>query len=839
MRGIFQVPPALSTKSPVMDSPAKQTGGSSSLVVSAQIPFGDNKLPAPNLRPLHRAKTRHFGAPAPWDEEKDDDAIHHQKFRLADLEIDEESICSGLDCHRRFKVKEGYEMKDLPKFNDLTRYDIDEGQEMRLWRFEVGRLVAAVKSERPVLLEGPSEWYGLADSDGYNRMHIMATTMKYALDVCVHDNELVLLEHQPLMMGKESFAGSYRNLIRDFDPDEGAIRYDKQIKLTKNNDEAYHSLVNYVTATLARVLIRTVTGKFWAENCIATVAKFASKLKVLAHDLPSAVSRSIDAQKDLKARLGELYSSEPDPLLARAAEIGRRERGETDDIDLMDMSGARYFMVVDSFSSGIIGLLSSSIRHLRWDEEVEQTADLFETSTVIYHSGFRQQMIHLCQERDGAIGTGADANITRCAGMIFDVCREIWSEIPSVEGPAGEHTTLIWNWTGLTSSGKLLPSMPGSKAWVSMKDVINGFVPYIVFCGNAPDMLSQMGRTVIHFSDPTNPPKFFSHQPCLAAARLRTTQYEHGRRETSLPRHIKFQNVYDTAMAQEGALAGIQGDPAAPAAVALRKRYCETREKYHRAMDQVESWVVDEYAVIITSLWYSYIVLAVVGILIGGGVALLAVEDRIGGVDPSNLTVLVWTAAGFLMIYFKSRRVENWPWRDFLQGRVVCRSVSEVQAVTKIDPQDLMAVLLRFESRVNLKKCGPYRVLFSRSSNDGFSIDVPPTNETAMAGGRIFVGVDSPNGPALVGLEARTREGYTSLDQIDSKKGGEGWICRDFVDPASYPMPTAKGTDASGSEEDANMKGGSNEMLPLYPLCNNSLTWHKVKGVFVERALFC
>ncbi|KAK4449795.1 hypothetical protein QBC34DRAFT_403998 [Podospora aff. communis PSN243] len=819
-----------------MDSPAKQTGGSS-LVVSTEIP-GDNTTPATNLRPpLHRVKTVHFGAQAPWDEQKNDDITHDQVFRLVDLEIDEESICSGLDCHRRFKVKEGYEMKDLPKFNDLTRYDIEEAQEMRLWNFEVGRLVAAVKSERPVLLEGPPEWYGPADSDGYNRMHIMATTMRYALDVCVHDNELLLLEHQPFLMSRDSFAGSYRNLIRDFDPDEGVIRYDKQIKLIKNNDEAYHSLVNYVTATLARVLTRTVTGKFWVENCIATVAKFASKLKVLGHDLPSAVSRTMEAQNDVNARLGELYPSEPNPLLARAAESGKRARGDTGDIDLMDTSGARYFLVVDSFSSGIVSLLSSSIKHLHWDEEVEQTADLFETSTVIYHSGFRQQMIHLCQERDGAIGAGADVNMTRCAGMIFDVCREIWSEMPSVEGPVGEHTTLIWNWTGLTRTGDLLPSVPGSKTWVSMKDVISGFVPYIVFCGNAPDILSHMGRAIIHFSDPTNPPKFFNHQACLAAARIRTTQYEKRRRQTLMPRNIKFQNVYDTAMAQEGALAGIQGDPTGPAAEALRRRHRETREKYRRAIDQVESWVLDECTVIITSLWYSYIVLAVVGILVGGGVALLAAEDRIVGVDPSNLTVLVWTAAGFLMVYFKSRRVENWPWRDFLQGRVVCRSVSEVHAVTKIDPQDLMAVLLRFEPRVNLQKSGPFRALFLRLSDGGFSIDVPPTVDAATAGGRIFVGVDSPNGPALVSLEARARESYTSHDQNDSKKDGVGLLCRDFVDPASYPMPAAKGADASGSEDGA--RSGSNELLPLYPLCTNASSWHKVKGVFVERALFC
>lgn len=82
-------------------------------------------------------------------------------------------------------------------------------------------------------------------------------------------------------------------------------------------------------------------------------------------------------------------------------------------------------------------------------------------------------------------------------------------------------------------------------------------------------------------------------------------------------------------------------------------------------MDEVEKWVIDERSIIITSLWYTWIVLAAVGMLVCGGVAIIAVEDRLSGVDLSNLFVLVWTAAGFLMVYFKSIRVENWPWRDF------------------------------------------------------------------------------------------------------------------------------------------------------------------------------
>jgi len=778
-------------------------------------------------RPLRRAKTVRIGVHGPWLGDDRDDTIHTERFRLADLDIDEESIFSGLDCHLRFKVKEGYEMRDLPKFNDLTLYDVSEEQEMNLWKLEVRRLVAAVKSEAPVLLEGPEEWYGSADSEGYNRLHVLATAMKHALDICVHDNELVMLEHRPSMMSGDTFALSYRNLMRNFDPDEGTVRFDKQMKLASHNDEAYHALINYLTATMACVLVRTIRGKFWAENCLSTLAKFASKLKVVAQDLPAAVSRTIEAQNDLNVRLGQI-SSRMNNLLARVAEAGKG-KDEDENIAMEDNSGARYFNVVYMFNAGITTMLSGCAAQLRWDEEVEQTADLFETSAVIYDTGFRGSRTLLCQERDGAIAAGSTRNMILCAGAVFDVCREIWSSLPSTEYPVGDRTTLVWNWTVLDHTGALDASAPGRKTWTMMRDVIGCLVPYSMLCGYVPSGISGFARAAMHVSDPTNPAKFFRQKPCLTAARLRTSQFEENSASRAARAHghpQRFQNVYDTPMAVEGALAGIECDTPAAQAEALRQRYRNTREKYAKAIAEVDKWVVDEGSVIVTSVWYSYIVLAAVGILICGGVALVAVQDRIGGVDPSNLTVLVWTAAGFVMIYFKSRRVENWPWRDFLQGRVVCRSVSELHAVTKVDKQVLLAVLMRYEVQVILNKCGPFRGLFDRKDGGGFSIDVPPLNETARAGGHIFIGVDTAQGPALVDLEAHSRAPLTTVEVGDNRKGGETYICRDFLDPGMYE------TGVSTGEE-------STESLPIYPICTNAISWNHVKGVFVERAQFC
>lgn len=137
-----------------------------------------------------------------------------------------------------------------------------------------------------------------------------------------------------------------------------------------------------------------------------------------------------------------------------------------------------------------------------------------------------------------------------------------------------------------------------------------------------------------------------------------------------------------------------------------------------------------------------------------------------------------------------------------------------------------------------LGKCGPFRGIFVRKEDDGFSIDVPPTTMTAVAGGNIFVRILSVLGPALVGLEAKNRELYRSVSPQGGTKGGTWYICRDFIDPAQYQIALAAEEEGEEGKEGEAVGRTVTESLPLCPLCSNALSWYRVEGVFVEKALF-
>ncbi|KAF5968668.1 hypothetical protein FCOIX_11276 [Fusarium coicis] len=773
-------------------------------------------------RPLRRQGTAHlalstrstFSTPlgrcneANKQKIEEDDEVQLGKFRLEDLNIDVTQIIRSLRSDLHFPVKEGYAMEDLPKFDDLTRYGITEDKERDLWEFEVHRLKDAASSVEPPLLEGDPVWFGQADTSGYNCLHRLAMQVSYAVDICIHDNELVMLEHEPRLANDTSYDIAHRRICRIFDQDQGSIRYKRRIKIDSHNDEALHALLNYITAVLARLLMRSMNGKLWVDNCITVLAKFAAKCKIVGVDLPTAFEKTLQAHKDCQYRIAHesdvrgaqnvveaIVSKSDDDRLAK------QQKALQEDIDT---SGARYFLEMDTFRHFISMLIESANVDLKWNEESEQKADIFETSTVIYHTGFDGKRTQLCQERDGNIGAASDQRAIDFAGVAFQIGLEIWEYLRQFDDrEAPSYTTVTWSRKFFSESESTsrdtIKSHDTQVQLGNMKEIIGAMVPYMMYCGSFASALSTFANVVMTISDPSTPVRYYRQEPYLTTARINTSEYKRLRppKSTGLAR-----NVFETDMAKKARC----GKPNNQ----LRKKKSEVGQH----------WTIDEKAVIIQHGWYSYITLGVCAFMIAGGVAVIAIGEKARGVDPSNLTALAWAAAGFAMVFFKSLRVQDWPWRDFLRGRVVCRSVSEVVSVTRMHPQDLIAILLRMESRNVLHTRGPFNTLFSRKADDGFSIDIPLLTNTVIDGGYIFIRVDSNAGPALVALRTSNAGIYHSISQKDGLEDGEGFVCRDLI-------------DATGLEV-----RGHDKPLPFYAISTNDLRWNRVRGIFTEEAWF-
>ncbi|EXJ91829.1 hypothetical protein A1O3_00379 [Capronia epimyces CBS 606.96] len=180
--------------------------------------------------------------------------------------------------------------------------------------------------------------------------------------------------------------------------------------------------------------------------------------------------------------------------------------------------------------------------------------------------------------------------------------------------------------------------------------------------------------------------------------------------------------------------------------------------RYELDKRQMDTWETSEEAVTIQVKTYARSIMGIAAFIVCGGMSVpFAVGSRIRGVDPFQITTFAWVLAGFLTIFAKSRYVSEWPWHDFIHGRVVCRSVKDVCDVTRVDPQMVLMYLLLEEQVTTLRTKGPYNGMFSRRSEDvsGFTIDEPTHISTMLASGFVVLKVLNEFGEHLVCLDVR------------------------------------------------------------------------------------
>ena len=243
---------------------------------------------------------------------------------------------------------------------------------------------------------------------------------------------------------------------------------------------------------------------------------------------------------------------------------------------------------------------------------------------------------------------------------------------------------------------------------------------------------------------------------------------------------------------------------------------------------RMNEWIISELTVTLKCHRYVYTILCFCAVLICGATAVpFSVQNRLKGVDPFNITTFAWLLAGFILVIAKSRYVCEWPWHDFLRGRVVCKSIKEMADVTGIDDQMILTSLLHNERDTTLITKGPYNGMFDRraeSGNEGFSIDIPVHLSTMLASGFIVLKVLSVKGERLICLDVRKGSEWGSSAAM-RHQNSEFLTCTDLDD------------DSDVNEEVRENPNGT-ARKKIMRLSRIHFTWTKVLGVYVKDSLF-
>lgn len=155
-----------------------------------------------------------------------------------------------------------------------------------------------------------------------------------------------------------------------------------------------------------------------------------------------------------------------------------------------------------------------------------------------------------------------------------------------------------------------------------------------------------------------------------------------------------------------------------------------------RLMIEMSAWVCEDNTAVVRYRFYMLMTIVLAGV--DGVATSLILENWFIGVDPFNIAVYAWAFTTFFTLVTKSIELRDCTWADFLRGRAVCSSVSELSSITGCSEQQILAKLLHDQKDSALVTRGPYNSTFERRTgheDDAFSIDIPATTRTLLLGG--------------------------------------------------------------------------------------------------------
>ncbi|KAK4508798.1 hypothetical protein PRZ48_002537 [Zasmidium cellare] len=675
------------------------------------------------------------------------------------IPVDTEKVIEYAQRYKGFRLRD-YELVNLPKYDDVTAYKVPEREEIRLWRLEVERLVKAATGSQHILYDSKGKMTE-PTPEAFKNVEAITDQLKCNLCIIYHDNALLDGGDKHERLEKRHFNACKRVLETRMsentqDLDEDNYRRQRPRLLDKDNRELYFSFVDFITAIVARYLYRCGSNSMWHHACFSILAKWATKLKLLEKDPLSYAALSLENADDLDDEKDQLSYID---FLEKKWDPRKEEKFSP---------ASMYHMVESLFRDILFYIVNYALRSPWISDDSGPANKAFEVTTRVYRNGIDASASHtvITSDRDAEFAAANDAKQLRYCRAAIDILLSGAQYIRQTQANAGnpvldtdDPNTVImdWSWAVADLSSRpdeLKHSQSGHLRLRRMDDVVS--------------MMTANSLAGVHVSMETSGLLFVLRHYLQIAANTAESTDEFV--DEDLTAHVNIYNksfadskdrqmtgddfrtlnaatLFDTRMLPGKNIPDSNHhEPVTPKQgrlLQLFRRDLDELDTFRAAMGRTSSWRFDEKAVIVPCRTYVRTCIALSIAIVCGGLAIpFTSRVRLRGVDPFNIASFCWIAVIFFLFLAQSRYVPQWAWHDFLHARVVCRNVTELADVSGLDPQIVLYKLLITEKSTNLHSRGPYNSMFSRVSDDGFSINVPCTTSTLYASGFVlFLGV--------------------------------------------------------------------------------------------------
>ncbi|KAI1386239.1 uncharacterized protein F4822DRAFT_309802 [Hypoxylon trugodes] len=645
-------------------------------------------------------------------------------------------------------------------FEDTTEYGISTHIQNELWEREAKRLYDAVVTDAPLQFVGSGNFNSHTKAS-YQSLATLVDQVWYAMHIALHDGESALARHNPSLHNPRTLKSSRKVL-------EQCENESNENLVPDLAREDFFNFVEYCTNIIARVLYYAIDADSLRIEILIHLAKITIKLKIVSEKLREYSQMSIDNG----------YNPPSDPNGPRGKEDHNSEgpdSGFLDDSILKPLrylqnaadAGGLYSLQCAKYRAGIFQVFRSLINPLRRNNTLQRTNDTsYRIYSTLYETKVDQCYIGIYRDQNSDImGASYDSRIYYI-NYLFHILTRTVNGVRDRAPMNDRHfddpsfdTQILWSHRG---------SFNGIAAPMTIRHIITIMIPLIM----------------------TSPKVIFNIEAVLGM--ILSTKILVGGRHSSMTRHraVEFLclTTEDHNLPHSEHVSRFGHDSDDWNGSRIPREHLAERN----ITQKMEAWVFEEKGVMVKCKVYVCILMSLCGLLVVGSVvAGVTIGQRISGVDPFNITTYCWALAAFLLLIAKNYRVKDWPWNDFLHGRVLCRSVSELSSITGIDEQLVLTKLLQNESASILNTRGPYNTAFRHKSEDGLSIDRPLSIWNMLLSGLIMVEVETHlGGRGLVSLDLRGGARYGSIQNLGSSNftsGTEFLHCKELTSPMFDP----------------------------------------------------